>query len=425
MKTKIKNSLFKEARFVFKYNGGAPAAAPSAAPAATAASDAPAAKVEAGKKTGAELLKLATAMDLAKLKEKTPDFDKLVSAIGLNGKTIEARMSSPLDLSKLGDSIKPFMDELLKDKDFSALAGYLRSNADLKDLEDNDVKEILSMVYKNSAAAVAQKAFKDKYPYFDDFVKADGKFESMTYKITVENFSEFKPEFPTTKPGDFEAKYKEFADKQKADGKEPEKAAADVELEQKAAAIEKSWVGRFMVNLGLVKKGEFADVASGSNSIAAFLVGLFGGSHLLSNGVYEGMVADLSPKHAKALASLEKSARSSMVSLAKTKTGETASNVGPEEINVKDFAEVIAGKREVAAKGILLKNDYKIEAGKKLKVDLAAGEIVILKGTSLFVDGVNKSAVDKDESLKGKTVELTGTLTKGLIVKGKPKFELV
>lgn len=433
MKIKKHTSIFKEARFVFGGGGEAKpdvvAAAPIVAPTAdveTAPADAPAAepaKVEVKKATGAELLSLATSLDLAKLKDKMINFNDLMRAVGVNGADIEGEMKGSVDLSKLGADIKPKMDELFNKKnpaDFNALGDLLRKNGEFKDFKNEDVKDFLAVIYKNSAVAAVTKSFKEKYPNFDAFVKSGGVFESMKYKIKIDGSSDFKPEF-TMLPTDFEEKYKAF----KPSASTGEVAEVDKDVSSKAVAIEKSWLGKMMVHLGLVKKGEFEDVVSGGNSIAAFVIGLFGGKHLLTTGVFEEMTADLQPKHAKMLASAQKAASGSPLNLAKAKPAESAA-ILPIDFLSTEFVELIEGKRNFPQRGVNLKEDVDLGDKVKLKIDLAAAELVIPKGASLMIDGKHEGAgSDGDKVFKNRVVEITGTMKKGVMLKGKPVFEIV
>lgn len=372
-----------------------------------------------------------TARDLEALRGSIgglEQFKKFVEMVNMKDESFTGKI--PVDIAKHQVDLAAEVLKVLQPK-----SEGLKEFATLLNQEP---EKVAGFVASLSAVSILQKVkshFEEKHPRFAEF-KTDPPY-AVSYKAVVNGFNDFAISY-TSDPEGFEAAYNaKFPAPQV-----PEAAASDAkaaptaeeaQIKDNAEAIEKTFLGKMLLSLGLVKveEGGFGAVVTGKNGIAAFIIGLFGGGALLKGSVYEDMVKDIPGKYQPMLTAIKEKASTSPLSLKRTAENRTAEVASGElkPMDASEFGKLVAAKGPIDEKGIKLTEEYPIPDGKKLKVDLSAGEIVLAKGLELTVDGKPVTAVDSDKVIKRNPgdipVVLSGKLPKDLVIKGKPIFELV
>lgn len=418
----------------------APAAAPGVAPAAPVSEAKPAVAPTVAHDTQEALAKAASGQQLGVLRQLIEGgVNTFINPLKLNGKTFSGDV--PNDLNFATDANKAALrleiSGYLKDLSLEQFKVAFPTLGELPSLDQ--AKDLFAEMCAVHFLKKAEAEFKKNYgEHFAAFIGKNPDYK-LRYKIDVGEFGQtvsFK-----SSPEDFDAKYKKFAEENGADKKaeQPKASEQDPDRAARIAALEKSWLGGLLKTLGIVEldeagKAKFGDVVDGNNWFGGIVVGLFGGSHLLSDSkAYADMVAGLDPKYKGLLEGIEKKARTSPFALTNKKVAEASADgaaqgtdVVYDEVDDNKFKLFVSGSETFPEKGVKLNKNYTVERGKVLRTDLNLAEIIVPKGGTLNLDNEpDQTATTADISLKGRILGIKNAIPKGTIFKGKPTFELV
>lgn len=383
---------------------------------------------------GERTVKAGTKEQLGALKTVLGDEVKLrdfYGAASLEGKVFqESLLDEPKFLATEHSALERAVLEALKDKDLSPLAEMVGAQGE-------DLKEVVALFYVGAFLDKLKAAYHPKFDRFKEYADQAGGAD-LAYKLTVGVNGAPAIEFY---PAEVVKAYDEYVEKTKATAAQPQKDADEIaeqaKVEADAKELSKSPIGKLLGILGYGKKGEdgktgFERLASGQDFLGAFILGLFGYKEFVGDG-YQGIVDMMPAKYQRMVQGWEKKAEKSKLhakwqkkdGAAEGAEGETVASYPP--VSADLFGKLLKGD-PAPEHGFKLDEEFMIEEGKMLKVDLKDAEVIVPAGKELLVAGNKRGLPDKDDVIEGGenvAVEIFKTLPKGLIFKGAPKFELV
>lgn len=397
-------------------------------------------RTEVTDKTKAELVRLDTVTNLSALREKMgDDFNKVVEVLR------DKKMAGEIKVDQLAEgflflggeeAFQRAVKEQLSPADMDVLKDALGKFYTFTDAE---FPTFLPKVAAVATMGIFQSTIQEKYPHILTFDKFKDGHIPIKYDLS---FDGENPALNLSLPSGVQPLYEQHAaaeQKKVEEAGQQQQAAATQKAEAEKLATDREAfrdqlrqnpIGAFLVDFfdgpgpdgkpGLIDK-----LFEGKSPILAFLLGALGVGKF--KGSYDNIrrMADKNPKLKGLLDQVEERVKPYRVD---TPAAATATE-GPKfpQMNKGKFAEVVE-RHEVPETGVQLSEDYLVATGKKLKVDLRAGSLILPAGKSLNVDGKStpEAAVGGNaREFKDTELVLVKAIPEGTIFHKGVKLELV